>query len=527
MQNNKEIIYNKEAREKLKQGVDIVANAVKITLGPRGKNVALQNEYSTLPKITNDGVSIARSIKVKDNFVNMGVEIAKDTALKTDKLAGDGTTTTIILLQEIIKNGLDKINNGVNVIKLNHGIQKMAHDIILNLNKKAKKIETLEELKQVAMISVENKDLAILVAETIWDTGLNGKVSVIESDGNSVKAEKINGYRINNGFANEYVINNPYKMSGEYDNIPVLITDKKIFNYDAFISEKGDGIIKRLADNGHKVLLLIADDIDGPALQTFYINATRNIFTVIPIRFSTFGEGRLEELKDIATFCNTQIIGDKSGIELTSSLNLDYLGSIDHIETTIDSTLLYGGTDTSTRINDLEELLKNTEEEASKMTIKNRIANLSSKVAIIKVGAQTDTERTYIKLKVDDAVNSCVGALEMGVVEGGGFALYEEYLKLRDTVLATDGDEQTGERILLESINAPYIQLLENCGIKFSQDNKQRYNAEDNTFTDVSLVKLGIIDPVKVTITALLNAASSAGTLLTTDVLIVNEYENK
>lgn len=522
---NKEIIYNKEAREKLKEGVDTVANAVKITLGPRGKNVALQNEHSYLPKITNDGVSIARSIKVKDNFVNMGVEITKDTATKTDQLAGDGTTTTIILLQEIIKNGLDKINKGVNVVKLNQGIQKMAGEIVFNLQNKAKKIESLEELKQVAMISVENRELAILIAETIWETGLNGKVSVIESGANEIKVEKINGYKINNGFANGYVINNPYKMIGEYDNVPVLITDKKIFNYDAFISENKDGILKRLADNGHNTLLLIADDIDGPALQTFYINASRNIFTVIPVRFSIFGEGRLEELKDIATFCGTEIIGDKSGVDLSVDLDLTHLGTISRVEITIDNTFLYGGFDITKRVQDLEQLLKNTEEEAQKITIKNRIANLSNNVAIIKVGAQTATQREYIKLKVDDAVNSCVGALEMGIVEGGGYALYEEYLKLKDTTPNTK-DEDIGRHILLESINAPYKQLLENCGVDFSEDNK-RYDAERGIFTDSNLISLGIVDPLKVTISALLNAASSAGTLLTTDVLIANEYENK
>lgn len=499
------ILFNKEARQTLQKGVNTVVDTVKITLGPRGQNVIMGTDgYS--PTITNDGVSIAKSIKLEDKLENMGADIAKEAAIRTDMVAGDGTTTTLILLQEIINNGIDKINTGVNVIKLNEGIREAAEKIAKRITEKAIKINNLDDLIKTALISVENEHLANLVATIVWTTGLEGSISVVESDRIDVEVEQVDAYQIDIGFANPYVINNYHKMIGEYSNIPVLVTDKKIFDPEAFLDARGDGIIKRLAMNGHNTLLLIADDIDGPALQTFYLNASKQTFTVIPIRFKVFGEGRLSELEDIALFCGTKVIGDKSGIPLDKNLDLSELGLIGNVEISVDKTRLYGGEDMSQRINDLEELLKNTDK---KEIIKKRIANLSQKTAVVKVGALTDIERKYLKLKIDDAINACRGALEMGVVAGGGYALFQE----SENLYISEDDKLIGENILIYSLKAPYLQLLKNSGIEYTGKGKA-YNATTDKFVD-DLIKEGVVDPVKVTTTALLNAASAASTILT------------
>lgn len=499
------IYFNQEARQKLQTGVDTVANAVKITLGPRGRNVVLGKE-GQFPIITNDGVSIAKSIKLEDKLENMGVDIAKETAIRTDMTAGDGTTTTLILLQEIIKNGLKMIDTGVNVIQLNEGIQEAAQEIVEKLKEKAIKVTNLEVLRKAALVSVENEYLADTISKIIWETGINGDVTVVETNDTETKVEKVEAYHIDTGFANPYVINNPHKMTGEYNNIPVLVTDKKIFDVNAFIDEKGNGIIKKLSEQGHKTLLLIADDIDGPALQSFYMNAAKGYFMVVPVRFKTFGEGKLEELEDIAMFCGTKVIGDKSGITLNNQLNIEELGLIENLEVNQESTYLYGGQDLSNRVKDLEELLKNTK---SKEIVKKRIANLSKKIAVIKVGAQTETQRKYLKLKIDDAVNACRGALEMGVVEGGGYSLFLEGM---DNNLKIKNDKDIGKSILYNSLQAPYKQLLANSGV--DNNETKRYNALTGEFVE-NLLEQGVLDPVKVSIAGLLNASSSASTILT------------
>jgi len=504
------IYFNQEARQKLQSGIDTVANAVKITLGPRGRNVVLGKD-SQFPIITNDGVSIAKSIKLEDKLENIGVDIAKETAIRTDMTAGDGTTTTLILLQEIIKNGLEMINTGVNVIQLNEGIQEAAQEIVERLKEKAIKVTSFEELKKAALVSVENEYLADTISKIIWETGINGDITVVETNDTETKVEKVEAYHIDTGFANPFVINNPHKMTGDYANIPVLVTDKKIFDVNAFIDERQNGIIKKLSEQGHKTLLLIADDIDGPALQTFYMNASRGVFMVVPVRFKTFGEGKLEELEDIAMFCGTKVIGDKSGIPLDVHLNIEELGMVENVEVSQESTYLYGGQDLTNRVKDLEELLKNTK---SKEIVKKRIANLSKKVAVIKVGAQTETQRKYLKLKIDDAVNACRGALEMGVIEGGGYSLFLEGIKNN---LKTETDKDKGKSILYNSLQAPYKQLLTNSGI--TSDETRRYNALTGEFVD-NLLEQGVLDPVKVSITGLLNASSSASTILTVGAIL-------
>ena len=522
MQTNKKILYGDEARAELKKGIDIVANAVKITLGPVGRNVAIGHPYGS-PIITNDGVSIAQSIKVKDPFQQMGVKIAQEVASKTDSVAGDGTTTTLILFQAIIEEGLNEINNKTNVMDIKRGIEEGVKVYVEELRKQAKPVTTFEEIKNVAYISVEDEEVANTIAKILYKIGVQGLVTVEESDKAGVNVEETGGMKINKGYASEYVINNFERMVGDYDDVPVLITSKKVL-----ISKDLIPLLEKLASSGQKKLLLIADDIDGEALASFTMNKARNLFDIIPVRFPVFGEGKYDELEDIAIRCGTFVVGDRSEKQI-KDVKVEDLGHVDKCQVKRDTTLLINGKgNVHGRVGDLSNLKDTLDIKESKDIISTRISNLLSKVAIIKVGATTDTERRYLKLKIDDAVNATKGAMEEGVVAGGGWALVDIfYLKYKD-----GGDVKKGIDIIKKATEYPFIQLLKNCGVSgktffgYNTNMSQGYNAKTGRYT-TDLVKEGVVDPVKVTINALQNAASAAALFLTTEVIIADEEEIK
>lgn len=517
MQPNKKILLGDAARAEIKKGIDTVVDAVKITLGPVGRNVMLSRPFRT-PVITNDGVSIAQSIKLKDQYQQMGVSIAQEVASKTDSIAGDGTTTTLILLQAIINEGLLSIDDKTNVMKVRKGIELAVNAYVDELKKKAIKVDTLEKIKEVAFISVENEEIASLIANTLFEIGEKGIVTVEESDKNGVRVEMVKGMKIDKGFASPYIINNYEKLQGEYMDVPVLITDKKIMSSTDIIP-----LLEALNNNGIKKLLLIADDIDGEALASFTLNKARNLFDIIPVRFPVFGEGKYDELEDIAIRCGTFVVGERSEKQL-KNLSIEDLGFIDKCVIKKENTLLINGKgDITDRVVLLEALKSNTDDKDIIKNTDRRIGNLLSNVAVIKVGADTDTERRYLKLKVDDAVNATRGAMEEGIVAGGGWAL----AGLDIMIANQDKDIKKGINIINKASTVPMKQLLDNCGMNTETlMYSQGYNAKTERFTDY-LIDEGVVDPVKVTINALRNASSIAAMFLTTEVIVADEEEYK
>ncbi len=517
MQPNKKILYGEKARNELKIGIDAVVNAVKITLGPSGRNVALDRLYRS-PRITNDGVSIAQTVKLKDAFHNMGVKLAQEVASKTDSIAGDGTTTTLILLQAIIEEGQKVLEEcpGTNVMDVKRGIEIAVKEIIKNLKEEAISVTTLEEIKNVAYISVENEEIANLIAETLLDIGSRGLITVEETEKNQVSVEKIDGMRIPKGFAHPYIINNWEKLQGEYKDVPAIVTSNKIMLSDGILP-----ILEKLASSGQKKVLLVADDIDGQALASFQLNKSQNMFDIIPVRLPVFGEGKYEEMEDIACKLGTIVVGDRTGKKI-EDLILEDLGHMSSCIIKKDNTLIIGAKgDINERIKTLEKLKENLEEKYQKDDIDRRVGNLLSKVAIIKVGADTETARKYLKDKIDDAVNATRGAMEDGVVAGGGWALASKKFEAQNF-----NDVGLGSLIIFKAVIKPYVQLLKNCGLSLDETKRKGYNAKTNEFTE-DLRGEGVIDPVKVTINALQNASSAAALFLTTEVIIADEEEIK
>lgn len=512
MQKNKELIYGLDALLEIQKGVKLVVNAVKMTLGPAGANGSLET-YSD-PIVTNDGVSIARSIKVENHFQQMGVRFAQNAAAKTEAEALDGTTTTIVLLDAILDEAIKifKISdNPINVMSIKAGIENAASIVISQLKSQAIPVKTLEEIINVANISVENMEVAETIAKLLYEIGTDGLVTVAEKSKPGVSVDRLNGMKINKGYAHDYIINNYERMSGEYDDVPVLVTSKKVL-----ISKEILPLLESVAKNGNKKLLLIADDIDGEALASFALNRAQGYFDIIPVRFPVFGEGKYDELEDIAIRCGTFVVGDKSAIKIKDMTPAN-LGYVKQCKVTRDNTLLIGVKDEYTqgevdkRIETLRTLSDNTDDTEEKNTYTARISNLLSKIAVVRVGGSTDTDRRYLKLKVDDAVGATLGAMQEGVVAGGGWALMYNASQL--PVATAAGDRGLGHSILYNAIRAPYCQILINCGIQ-KVDVVQGFNAKTLQFTD-DLIAEGVVDPVKVTICALKNASATGAMIAT------------
>jgi len=531
MQPNKKILFGDDARSELKKGIDTVANAVKLTLGPVGRNASISRGYRS-PIITNDGVSIAQSIKLKDNFQQMGVAMAQEVAQKTDSVAGDGTTTTLILLQAIINTGLNQIKKDTNVMEVKRGIEEEAARVVEELKNRAVKVESLDKIIEVANISMENEVVARQIAETLYNVGEKGIVTVEEGDKKGVHIEVTEGMKINKGYASTYIVNNYEKMQGEYRDVPVLVTSKKVLSTEPIMH-----ILEALNHNGFKQILIIADDIDGEALASFTLTKARGLMDIIPVRFPIFGEGKYDELEDIAIRCGTFVVGDKSAKQLRAlkqgetpkdtDFTFEHLGFAKQVIVRRDTTVIIGGSgDITERVASLEKIIAESDDKDVTKHTTVRLGTLLSKAAVIKVGADTETERRYLKLKLDDAVNATRGAMEEGIVNGGGWELMSISCSSLFNSNSKD-DRQLGKDILGIAITAPYKQLLLNCGVsKWSNEEIKGYNAKTGQFTD-NLMAEGVVDPVKVTINAVTNAASAAGMFLTTEVIIADEEEEK
>ncbi len=531
----KKIIYNEEARKALARGVDAVAQAVKITLGPRGRNVVLDKGYGA-PTITNDGVSIARDITLKDKFENMGAEIIKEVATKTNDSAGDGTTTATVLAQAIIQEGLKHTTMGLNAMGLKLGVEAAAQDVVKILKDSAKTIKTDAEIEQVATISAESAEMGKIIAETIKKVGKDGVVTVEEAQTIGVESEVVGGIEFDKGYISPYMVTNAERMEAEYTDAPILITDKKISSIKEILP-----LLEKLAQTGKKELVIIAEDVDGEALTTFLVNKLRGGFNVLAVKAPSFGDRKKGMLEDIAVTVGATIISEDVGIKFDTA-DISMLGRARRIVATKDSTTIVGGkgkkADIEARIASLKAQRSQTTAKYDIEKLDERIGKLSGGVAVIRVGAATETEMKYLKLKVEDAVNATKAAIEEGIVAGGGVALVkamdkaEALLAARKTMTR---EFELGYRSVLKALEAPLKQMVLNAG----KDNgaviveKIRsgkgwigYDAHNDVMVP-DMIAAGIVDPVKVTRSGVQNAASAAAILLTTEVAIADDPEEK
>ena len=534
---SKKILYNEQAQKALKRGIDIVANAIKITIGPRGRNVVLDHGYGS-PLVTNDGATIAKEISLADKFENMGAEIMKEVANKTNEIAGDGTTTSVILAQALMNEGLKKISMGVNPMSVRLGIEDAIKDAVISLKKMAKPIKTDTEIKQIATISAESEEIGEIIGDTIKKVDKDGVVTVEESQSVGIESEVSLGLEFDKGYISPYMITNVERMEAVMNDPYILITDQKISGVKEILP-----LLESLVQSGKKDLVIIAEDVEGEALATFVVNKLRGGFNVLAVKAPGYGDHKKEILQDIAITVGAKVISEEVGLKL-DKIELNMLGRAHRVISKKDSTVIVGGkgkkAEIEERVNQLKKQRENTESKFDIEKIEERIGKLSGGVAVIRVGASTETEMKYLKGKIEDAVNSTKAAIEEGIVAGGGSALIKviKELKIRQKELQTKksfddprpAEYMTGYSIVISALVEPLRQIAINAGkddglVIVDQVEKGEkncgYDASSDTLV-LDMFKAGIIDPVKVTRTALLNAASAVSILLTTNVAITD-----
>jgi chaperonin GroEL len=531
---SKKILYNEDARKALKKGVDVVADAVKITIGPRGRNVVLDKGYGS-PTITNDGVSIAKEINLRDKFENMGAEIIKEVATKTNDIAGDGTTTSVILTQAIVSEGMKHTTMGVNAMGVKFGIEAAAKDVIIALKQLAKPIKTDDEIRQVATISAESLELGTIIADTIKKVGKDGVVTVEESQTIGLDSEVVEGIEFDKGYISPYMVTNAERMEAEYTDPAILITDKKISSIKEVLP-----LLEKLAQSGKKELVIIAEDVDGEALTTFLVNKLRGGFNVLAVKAPGYGDKKKEILQDIAVTVGATVISEELGIKFENA-DISMLGRSRRVISTKDNTIIVGGkgkkSDIDERVAQIKKQLENTDSKYDKEKLNERIAKLSGGVAVIRVGAATETEMKYLKLKIEDAVNATKAAIDEGIVAGGGVAFIKVATEVaKNYALKKSSTEfDLGYQIVLKALEAPLRQIAINAGkddgsviiekVKNGKGNTGYDALKDEIIPDMILS--GIVDPVKVTRLGIQNACSAAALLLTTEVAVAEEEKEE
>lgn len=530
----KQVLYGEEVKKKLQKGVDTVANAVKVTLGPRGRNVILDKGYGG-PTITNDGVSIAKDITLKDKFENMGAEIVKEVANKTNELAGDGTSTATVLMQALVSEGLKQTTMGINSMAVRTGMEHAAKDVVEALQGMATKISSVEEIKQVATISAEDAEIGEKIAETIDKVGKDGVVTVEESQSFGIETELTEGMEFDKGYVSPYMVTNPERMEAEYKDAHILITDEKIANVQDILP-----LLEKIAQTGKKELVIIADDVEGEALATFVVNKLKGGFSVLAVKAPGYGDRKKDILTDIATTTGATVITKDLGMELKNA-ELSDLGKADRVVATKDKTTIVGGSGEKAaiteRVSALKAQLKETSSKFDKEKIEERIAKLSGGVAVIRVGAATETEMKYLKLKIEDAVNATKAAIDEGIVPGGGTSLTRAAAIVEKEFLAKKDlsqEEMIGYRIVLKALEMPLRQIADNTGKHDGAVIVEKVrNAGGNAGYDAykaemidDMIKAGIIDPVKVERAAVQHAVSAAAILLTSEAAIADEPED-
>lgn len=527
------ILYREKAREALLKGVDVVADSVKVTVGPRGRNVVYDRGYGA-PTITNDGVSIAREITLKDKFENMGAEIAKEVATKTNDMAGDGTTSSLILTQAIVKEGVRQTSMGVNAMGIRLGIEAAGAAVVEALKSIAKPIKSKEEIMQVATISAESKEIGKIIGDTIEKVGKDGVVTVEESPSFGVEAEFVEGLEFDRGYVSAYMVTDGERMEAEYKEASILLTDKKISSVKEILP-----LLEKLASTGRKELVIIAEDVDGEALTTFVLNKLRGAFNVLAIKAPGFGDRKKELLADIATTIGGTVVSDETGHSLEKA-ELSMLGHAAKVIAKKDKTIIVGGkgkkSDIDARVSQLKAAKKSTDSKFDIEKIDERIAKLSGGVAVIKVGAATETEMKYLKLKIEDAVNATKAAIEEGIVPGGGVSLIKAAEKVaakppKATAGNFEKEFEVGVAIVLNALSMPLRQIAINAGkddgaVIVDKVKNGKGNTGYDAVSDVivpDMIAAGIIDPVKVARSGVQNACSAGAMLLTTEVAITEE----
>jgi chaperonin GroEL len=530
----KRILYNEDARKALKKGVDAVADAVKITIGPRGRNVVLDKGYGA-PTITNDGVSIAKEIVLADKFENMGAEIIKEVATKTNDIAGDGTTTSVVLTQAIVSEGMKHTTMGVNAMGVKFGIEAASKDVVEELKKLAKPIKTDDEIRQVATISAESIELGTIIADTIKKVGKDGVVTVEESQTVGLDSEVVEGIDFDKGYISPYMVTNTERMEAEYNDPAILITDKKISSIKEVLP-----LLEKLAASGKKELVIIAEDVDGEALTTFLVNKLRGGFNVLAVKAPGYGDRKNDMLEDIAVTVGAKVITEKVGLKFENA-DLSMLGRARRVVSTKDTTVIVGGkgkkTDIDERVAQIKKQLENSDSKFDKEKMNERVAKLSGGVAVIRVGAATETEMKYLKLKIEDAVNATKAAIDEGIVAGGGVAFLKVANEVSKKQLPANASKEfeLGYKIVLKALEAPLRQISINGGkddgsviiekVKTGKGNTGYDALKDEIIPD--MIMAGIVDPVKVTRLGIQNACSAAALLLTTEVAVAEEPKDE
>ena len=529
----KEVLFGEDVKKKLQNGVDIVADAVKVTLGPRGRNVILDKGYGG-PTITNDGVSIAKDITLKDKFENMGAEIVKEVANKTNDLAGDGTTTATVLTQALVNEGLRQTTLGLNSMAVRSGMEHAAEDVVKALHEQATQISTTEEIKQVATISAESAEIGEKIAETIEKVGKDGVVTVEESQSFGIETELTEGMEFDRGYVSPYMVTNPERMEAEYKDAQILITDKKVSSVQEILP-----LLEKIAQAGKKELVIIADDIEGEALTTFVVNKLKGGFSVLAVKAPGYGDRKKDVLQDIAITTGGTLVSEDLGMKL-EEVEIEHLGKADRVVSTKDNTLIVGGRGEKGSIDDRIEALRAQEKATSNKfdgeKIAERIAKLGGGVGVIRVGAATETEMKYLKLKIEDAVNATKAAIDEGIVSGGGTSLAKAAAFVEKEILSKKDlgrEEMVGYNIVLKALEMPLRQIVDNTGreegavivqkVKDAGGNAG-YDAAKGIMVD-DMIKAGIIDPVKVERAGVQHSVSAAAILLTSECAIADEPE--
>jgi len=528
----KQIIYDEKARNALKRGVDQLTNAVKVTLGPKGRNVVIEKSYGG-PTITKDGVTVAKEIELEDKFENIGAELIKEVASKTNDVAGDGTTTAALLAQAMITEGLKMVSSGVSPIELRQGMEKKVAEIVANLKKMSKTISTKEEIAQVASISANDKEIGQIIAEAMEAVGKDGVITVEEGQTFGVTKEVVEGMQFDKGYVSGYMMTNTETMKAEFNEPYILITDKKIASVQEILP-----LLEKIAQSGKKDLVIIADEIEGEALATFVVNKLRGTFNVLGIKAPGFGDRRKAMLEDIAILTGGKFITEEVGLKLEKA-EISDLGSARKVVSSKDDTTIVEGKGDKKAINNrvaaIRKELEITDSDYDKEKLQERLAKLAGGVAVIKVGAATETEMKEKKDRIEDALNATRAAVAEGVVAGGGLALAQ--VGNAFTELTDKKDDPAGSKLVDIAVLEPIKQIAANAGKdgslvlynimkEYKAGNKNLgYNAMTDKFEDMFAV--GIVDPTKVVRSALENAASATIMFLTTEAVIADKPEKK
>ena len=521
----KVIKFNEDARKALEVGVDTLADAVKITLGPKGRNVVLDKGYG-IPTITNDGVTIAKEIELKDPIENLGAQIVKEVATKSNDVAGDGTTTATVLAQALIKEGLKMVASGANPVFIRKGMEKASKKVIEELVKRAKKIESNSEIAQVGAISASDREIGELIAQAMAKVGESGVITVEEAKSLDTTLEVVEGMQFDNGYLSPYMVSDSERMVVELDNPFVLITDKKISSMKELLP-----ILEKTVEMG-RPMLIIAEDVEGEALATLVVNKLRGTLNIAAVKAPAFGDRRKAMLEDIAILTGGEVISEEKGIKLETA-DIDFLGQAKKVRITKDNTVIVDGLgakeNIAARVGQIKNAIEETTSDYDREKLQERLAKLSGGVAVIKVGAATETEMKEKKLRIEDALNATKAAVEEGIVPGGGTILVQIAKAIEDFKL--EGEEGLGVDIVKKALYAPMRQIALNAGLDAGVVIEKVKSSEEGIGFDaakeeyVDMVKAGIIDPTKVTRSAIQNAISVSSVLLTTEVAVANEKE--